>query len=93
MVPAGVGARQGTAPNLPPGAGMDPDIAARLEDLQTLATFLVGTLFAVALYLALAPVGECSECDHCRKERLERKTYAFCPICLKSHKPGDPPHR
>ena len=71
---------------------MDPDIAARLADLQGLATFLVGTLFAVGLYLALAPVGTCDHCVHCKQERLERAQWAMCPMCFKHHKPGDP-HR
>ena len=69
---------------------MDPDVAATIEALKGLITFLVAFLATLALYIKMAPIGECDRCDHCRNERLHRSQWARCPVCFKHHRPSDP---
>lgn len=71
---------------------MDPSAIARIHDLQAIATFVTVLLLAIGLWLKYAPVGECNECDHCRRERLREassKAYARCPTCFRRHPPSE----
>jgi hypothetical protein len=63
------------------------------EDLEALVNILCFLLIVVGLYLTTAPVGECSSCVHCQKERREKaQQYAggSCPLCRKNHRPDEP---
>lgn len=48
------------------------------EDLQAGMTMLAGFCIGIGIILRLLPVGECSECAHCRKARLT--PTAFCQL-------------
>ena len=56
------------------------DVSRQLTDQQTLTAFVAGVLAFVALYLALAPVNECSSCVHCATERRQRANDPYCPL-------------
>lgn len=70
---------------------MPPDVAAALEVLTMLAAFMVG----IGVLVFLLPVGSCSECAHCRNERVSKvraAPMAFCPLCRVQHAPGEGRH-
>jgi hypothetical protein len=63
------------------------------EELETLITILCVLILLVGWYLLLAPVGECSSCAHCQKERREKVKSdggGSCPLCRKNHRPDEP---
>ena len=66
----------------------------------TMIYILGATLLAAGWALWLLPVGTCSECPHCRAEKLARqradeaRTSSFygiprCPSCGRHHQPED----
>jgi hypothetical protein len=74
-----------------------------IGDAQTVVSILGLTMLGTAGLLALLPVGTCSECNHCRLEKLSRKkehelqtdrsySAAFCPVCGRHHR-ADEEHR
>lgn len=48
------------------------------EDLRTITTVCAFLLIGLALYLTRAPIGECSDCPHCRKVRAG--IQEFCKL-------------
>lgn len=64
-----------------------------LARAETIAQIAGAVLLAAGLYLAFVPVAECDKCDHCREERLHRKRWARCPVCLQHHDPSEPHKR
>jgi hypothetical protein len=65
----------------------------------TVITTLAVTLIGVGAVLKFLPVGTCPECGHCRLEQLRRETeleardealgMSRCPVCGRSHAPGE----
>ena len=69
--------------------GLSPEIVISL-----LGTSLLG----VAGLLYLLPVGTCSECGHCKLQKLARKhereleashAVPFCAVCGRHHRPDE----
>ena len=69
-------------------------------DSTSVATFLAFTLLGVGAALSFLPVGTCSQCGHCKLEKLEKerelearaaKFYGvpFCAICGRRHGPDE----
>jgi hypothetical protein len=67
---------------------------------ETMISLLAATLLASGWALWLLPVGRCSECPHCRAEKLARQRahearassfYGIpeCPACGRHHTPED----
>jgi hypothetical protein len=72
-----------------------------IGDAQTVISILGLTLVGTAGLLALLPVGTCSQCSHCRLEKLAKQreleagrsgTVAFCAVCGRHHR-ADEEHR
>jgi hypothetical protein len=72
-------------------------------DPQTVIAILGLTMLGTAGLLSLLPVGTCSQCNHCRLEKLARQrereleanrsySAAFCAVCGRHHRP-DEDHR
>jgi hypothetical protein len=68
------------------------DLVVALSNAQQWASLAALTLIAVGIYLALAPINECSECVHCRQQRAAASTW--CPQhrkprheCRDEHRP------
>jgi hypothetical protein len=69
-------------------------------DATGLTTLLAFTLLGVGAAISFLPVGTCSECGHCRLQKLEKereletraaKFYGvpLCIICGRRHNPED----
>ena len=69
-------------------------------DPATVIRILGAALLLTAVLLALLPIGTCSECAHCRQERIRREQeqarlaerfygIARCPICGRHHDAGE----
>ncbi|HEY2915825.1 MAG TPA: hypothetical protein VGI98_01290 [Candidatus Limnocylindrales bacterium] len=69
-------------------------------DPQTVIAILGLTMVGAAGLLSLLPVGSCTQCNHCRLEKLARqrereleasRSYAaaFCAICGRNHRPDE----
>ena len=67
----------------------------------TMISILAATLLATGWALWLLPVGNCSECPHCRAERLGREradqartaryySIPLCQSCGRHHLPEEP---
>ena len=67
---------------------------------EALISVLAVTLLGTGAALSMLPVGTCSECAHCRAEKLarERETEAqvsriygisLCPACGRHHRPEE----
>jgi len=67
---------------------------------ETMISILATTLLATGWALWLMPVGSCSECPHCRAEKLARQRsdevrtgryygIPLCPNCGRHHSPED----
>ena len=72
------------------------ELAAALFNAQQWVTLCAFVLLGVGIYLALAPVGSCDRCAHCRQERMDRGLGAttMCPQhgtprteCREEHRP------
>jgi hypothetical protein len=74
-----------------------------IGDPQTVVSILGLTMLGTAGLLALLPVATCSECNHCRLEKLSRqrehelqadRSYSagFCAVCGRHHR-ADEEHR
>jgi hypothetical protein len=74
-----------------------------IADTQSVISILGLTMLGTAGLLALLPVGTCSQCSHCRLEKLARqrerevdagRSYgaAFCAVCGRHHR-ADEEHR
>jgi hypothetical protein len=64
---------------------------------ETFISILAATLLGTGWLLWLLPVGTCSECPHCRLEKLARERenesqvgriygVPFCPVCGRHHR-------
>ncbi|HYK96242.1 MAG TPA: hypothetical protein VE011_10310 [Candidatus Dormibacteraeota bacterium] len=71
---------------------------------ETVIAILGATLLATGALLATMPVGTCSECAHCRAERVAREREAearvgrfygipICRTCGRHHVPEEGHHR
>ena len=69
-------------------------------DPTTMISLLGVTLIGSAALLSMLPVGTCSQCSHCRMERLARQqqretettraySEAYCAVCGRQHRPGE----
>lgn len=67
---------------------------------ETVISVLAFALLGVGAALAFLPVGTCSQCGHCKLEKLarqrERETAAeryygvpFCAVCGRHHRPDE----
>lgn len=65
---------------------------------ESMISILAVTLLGVGGLLSMLPVGTCSQCNHCRAERLERERQhqlqvdgavgvPFCAVCGRHHRP------
>jgi hypothetical protein len=74
-----------------------------IGDAQTVISILGLTMLGTAGLLALLPVGTCSQCSHCRLEKLSRQrehelnagrsvSASFCSVCGRHHR-ADEDHR
>jgi hypothetical protein len=70
---------------------------------ETMISILAATLLGAAWLLYLLPVGTCSQCPHCRVEKLARereheaqaaRLYGapFCPVCGRHHRREEDHH-
>ena len=68
--------------------------------VDTMISILAATLLATGWALWMLPVGTCSECPHCRAEKLARqranelqagRVYGIplCPACGRHHPPEE----
>lgn len=73
------------------------------NDPQTVISILGLTMVGVAGLLSFLPVGTCSQCSHCRVEKLARQrdhevdgarslSASFCAVCRRHHR-ADEDHR
>lgn len=58
------------------------------EAVEALTVMIAFLTFAPALFLFL-PVGQCSECAHCRRERLGEARRVVCPLCKQMIDPNE----
>jgi hypothetical protein len=74
-----------------------------IGDAQTVISVLGLTMLGTAGLLALLPVGTCTQCSHCRLEKLAKQrdreleagrsvTASFCAVCGRHHR-ADEDHR
>lgn len=74
-----------------------------MGDAQTVISILGLTLLGTAGLLWFLPVGTCSECSHCKLQKLARQreheveagraySSGFCAVCGRHHRP-DEDHR
>jgi hypothetical protein len=69
-------------------------------DPTTMISLLGVTLVGSGALLSMLPVGTCSQCSHCRMERLARQqqremeagrmvSEGYCAVCGRQHRPGE----
>ena len=63
------------------------ELTVAYQNLQQISTFAAGMLLLVGLYLALAPIGSCDRCAHCKQERVNRTPRGPITYCRQHNRP------